>query len=225
MTQPTCATGPISTSYDVHGLGTNTCSLAANPPQLGNSPAGQCDTDLFKGNSDGLDFEYVPPPASGGVCTGSGQATGSVSYGGNDRACAPDTAQTAACACAPSLPSPYQTCIAQSGSVACPPGTPYSTQHVVGTSGDVTCSACDCTTTASCSGVVALYTDSSCTQGETNIAADGACHPGPAASLIATDFNSYKYIPNSPVNVACTPSGPSTASVALANEETVCRAQ
>jgi hypothetical protein len=202
-----------------------TCGSAGTPPQLSNSPAGSCLQDLYKGNSDGLDLKYVAPAASGGACTSSGQPTGTLTYGGNDRSCAPDSAPSAGCSgdqCTPDLPSPYLACVVQPGSVSCPSGSVFSVQHVVGTSGTLACGACGCGVDATCSGKVALFTDPGCTQGEMDFAT-GQCLAGPTGGgLGGTSFGSYKYEANPPAAVSCAASGSSQASVTLVSEETIC---
>jgi hypothetical protein len=195
---------------------------------LGNNPGGACDTDIYNGNYDGIDLKFVAPGPSGGQCSSAGQATGTVTYGSQDRACTPDSATSGGCSgdeCTPSLPSPYLACVVQSGSNPCPSGSSFTQQHLVGTGSDVACSACGCNVTATCSGKVALFVDKACTLGETDIPADSACHDGPpsgAGDGGMTDFYSYKYIADAPGSVACAPTGSSNATVTLANEQTVC---
>jgi hypothetical protein len=228
-TQPTCQNGQIASYYDLHGP-INLCGLAGTPPALGNNPGGACDTDNYKGNSDGLDLKFVAPGPSGGQCSSPGVATGTVTYGSQDRECTADSATSGGCSgseCTPSLPSPYLACIVQSGGpTPCPAGSPFTQQHVVGTGADVVCSTCGCNVSATCGGRVALFTDTGCTQDETDIGADGQCHAGPAPGAGdggSTAFNSYKYIANPPGNVGCAPTGSSNAtSVTLSNEQTVC---
>ncbi len=228
-TQPTCAAGAIATFYDIHGPATNTCGLPANPAQLGNNPAGACDTDLYKGNEDGLDLKFVAPGASGGQCTSAGQATGNITYASQDRVCTADNGQAAGCngnQCTPNLAAPYLACVAQTGAVSCPAGSAFTQQHTVGTSVTLTCSACGCNVSATCGGHVALFTDNACKNGETDIAADSQCHAGPAAGtggIGGTDFGSYEYVADAPSNVACASTGTSTAgNVALTSEGTIC---
>jgi hypothetical protein len=113
-------------------------------------------------------------------------------------------------------------CIIQNGSSSCPSGSSFSQQHLVGTGSDVTCTACGCNVTATCSGEVVFYADSSCTQGESNVAADSACHAGPTSDA-GSAFSSYKYIANAPGDVQCASTGSSSATaVTLSNEQTVC---
>jgi hypothetical protein len=225
MAQPTCQDGQITSAYDIHGA-VNLCPVPGST--LGNNPGGACDTDIYSGNYDGLDLKFVAPGASGGQCSSAGQATGTVTYGSQDRACAPDSATSGGCSgdeCTPSLPSPYMACIVQSGSNPCPSGSSFTQQHLVGTGSDVMCSACGCNVTATCSGKVELFTDKGCTQGETDFPADSACHEGPASGAGdggMTDFYSYKYIASAPGSVACASTGSSNATVTLTNEQTVC---
>ena len=220
-TQPTCTAGAVASFFDVHNLlGPNTCGSAGTPPSLSNDPVGACDTDLFKGDYSTFDLEYLAPGPSGGQCASAGQPTGNLSYASQETLCAPIVAQAAGC-CVPSLAAPYGACVAQSGSVSCPAGTPFTEQHVVGTSVALTCTACGCSATAECGGRVALFTDSSCTQGEFDVGADGACHPGPGG--LGTAFNSYQYVANIPTNVACAATGSSSAAnVTLTDQQTIC---
>ncbi len=224
-TQPTCAAGSIPSYYDIHGIGPMNCGSMGN--NLANTPAGACDTGgLAAADYSALDLKFVAPDASGGACTSAGQPTGSLSYGGNDTECTPDSPTAAGCngdECTPGLMSPYMACVVQSGSVSCPAGSVFSVQHVVGTSGTLMCGACGCNVTATCGGRVELFTDGSCKDGEFDVGADSVCHDGPGG--VNTNFGSYKYVANAPTGVGCAPSGSSTASVALANEQTICCTQ
>jgi hypothetical protein len=221
---PTCANGAITSSFDVNNpIGTNTCATAGGT--MNNNPPGACDTDVYTGNFDGLDLKFIPPTAADGQCATPGEATGTVSYGAEARACQPDSPAAAGCTgdtCTPpEIAAPYAACIVRGGAVACP-GGPFSVQHVVGTSATVNCTACNCTVSADCSGNVELFTDTACMNGELVIAADAGCHPGAPAGILATTFGSYKYVANAPTNVACASSGSSTGSATLTHEQTIC---
>jgi hypothetical protein len=187
---------------------------------------------MYKGGNGGLapsykdlNLEFSPPPLSGGKCTAAGQGTGTVNYAAQDRVCAADSSASGGCAgnqCTPSVPSPYQFCVAKAGSQNCPAGS-FSQQHLVGTNAQFTCAngSCSCTFPGTCSGgTMALFTDDKCMQGELDIAADGQCHSSNAKS---DTYGSYKYTANPPSTTACAGAGTSAAQgVTLANEQTIC---
>jgi hypothetical protein len=223
-TAPTCASGAITAGYDVNNpIGSNTCGTPASTQN--NDPPGGCDTDVYTGSFTGLDLKFNPPPASGGQCSSPGQASGMVTYGAQDRACQPDSTQSAGCtgdACSPNVPAPYAACLVHGGNVACPAGVPFTVQHTVGSGATVVCTDCDCAITADCSGTVEFFTDTACSKGELDIGADGGCQSGVPASITPTMFGSYKYVANAPANVACTPNGTSTGTATLTHEQTIC---
>ena len=65
-TQPSCAGGPIKVLYDtITSAGAGTCDLPGTVTPLGNSPAGTCLTDLYKGDYTIDDLEYEPSGPSG----------------------------------------------------------------------------------------------------------------------------------------------------------------
>jgi hypothetical protein len=197
---------------------------------LGNSPAGSCATDVYRGNYNNYDIEYVPPAATGGACASPGTASGSVSYTAHDRACTPLSAASAGCVgdvCVPSLAGTYQACIMQAGQHACPAG-PLGVHHIVGSGTSFTCSDCGCSVTAHCTGTLTLYTDNSCTKNALAVPADGTCHNIKAVNggvNYSTAVSSYTYTGGNP-SAQCAPTGSSSAqNVSLANASTVCCAQ
>ena len=221
---PTCINGELLVSYDVNNpVGPNTCGTPGTTQS--NDPPGGCDTDIYNGSFSGLDLKFTAPGPSDGQCASPGQATGTVTYGAQDRACQPDSTQAAGCtgdACSPNVAAPYAACIAHGANVACPAGTPFTVPHTVGSGATVACTGCDCAITADCSGTVEFFSDTACSKGELDVGADGGCQPGAPASLTATTFGSYKYVANAPTSVACTSSGTSTGTATLTHQQTIC---
>jgi hypothetical protein len=233
VTQPaSCATGTVSVFYDTAGPGpgAGTCGMPGSVTPLGNSPAGSCATDIYKGSYNTYDIEYVPPAATGGACTAPGTASGTVSYAAHDRSCSPASPASAGCvgdACMPSLTGTYQACITQSGDQACPAGN-LGVKHTVGTASSVACSDCGCSVTAQCTGTVTLYTDNRCTQKPLAVPADGNCHNIKTlngGANYTTAVAAYTYAGGTPTT-QCAATGTSSAqSVSLTNLSTVCCAQ
>jgi hypothetical protein len=227
-TQPSCAGGPIKVLYDtITSAGAGTCDLPGTVTPLGNSPAGTCLTDLYKGDYTIDDLEYEPSGPSGGVCSAPGAKATAITYAAQDRICTAATALPSGCGgavCVPALSSPYSACLQSPGDVACPAGA-LSTKHVVGTDTTFDCSACGCAVTGHCTGTVTLYADAECGGASLPVPANGSCNSvidlsgdEPAAS-----YNSYVYEGNAATGVACSTSGSSSAeNVTLSNEATVC---
>jgi hypothetical protein len=197
---------------------------------LGNSDAGACATDIFKGNYNNYDIEYVPPPATGGACTAPGAASGSVSYAAHDRTCSPVSAASAGCigdACMPSLTGAYRACIMQSADSACPSGS-LSVRHTVGTGLSFACTDCGCSVSAQCTGTVTLYTDNKCTKMPLAVPADGNCYNIKTLNggvNYTTAVAAYTYTGGTPT-MQCAATGTSSAqNVSLTNVSTVCCAQ
>jgi hypothetical protein len=225
-TQPTCAGGTVSVHYDnVTGSGGGgNCSLLATPGTgpLANSPPGSCGTDLYQGSYASFDVQYTSPPPSGGACNTPGTiASGGLAYASKDRACTPNSAQSANCngnACAPIIAGAYKACIMSAGTASCPPG-PMSSLHLVGTGASLSCSDCACAVTGSCSGTVTLYTDASCSNGAHPVRADDTCVP---IYQQRASYSSYIYAGGMPQGVGCQASGSSTSHITLANVATIC---
>jgi hypothetical protein len=230
--QPDCQAGAIGASYDVTPItgGPGSCGSAGQPAQMNNSPAGSCSSDMYNGSTllpySSLDLAYAPANQLGGHCNSGAGVVGTVTFDSQDRACPPDSAQSAGCngnQCTPTIPSPYQVCVIQGGNHGCP-GAPFTQQHLVGSGfGGVSCSSCaSCTVQGTCSGgTMKLFENGNCNGGEIDIPADGKCHTSNAPNN--TSYNSYKYVANAPTGVGCAPSGTSTASGGtLTNEQTIC---
>jgi hypothetical protein len=219
---PTCGSGSIAVNYDSASSGM--CDKVANPSPLGNSPAGACGTDLYQGDYSVYDVQYTAPPPTGGSCASAAvQDATALSYASKDRICQPDSSQAADCdggMCHPALSGPYAACIVAPGSVACPPG-PLSVAHQVGTGATFSCADCSCSVSASCSGTLTLYTDTSCTRGPYAIST-GVCV---GVSSSAT-FRAYAYTAGAPTNIACqaSPAG-APQNLALTEPQTICCAQ
>jgi len=221
---PSCASGSVPVHYDESiSAGAGSCALLAEPGTgpLMNDPPGSCGTDLYQGSYAGFDISYTSPPPTGGACTAPGIASGTgVTYGSQDRSCTAASAQAANCngnACAPSIAAPFQACLMTTGTATCPGN--MTARHLVGTGTSVTCADCACSTSATCTGTVTLYTDSTCMTGAYAVSADGSCDP---IHLQRASYDSYIYSGGSPQNVTCQASGSSAPSVTLANEATIC---
>jgi hypothetical protein len=174
------------------------------------------------GGSERIQVTATPPGASGGACQSSGVTTMSgVTYAADDRVCTPDSPSAAGCsgaACTTSLPSPYLVCVKKGGAQSCP--APFTEQHVVGSGATYTCSACDCTTSATCTGTLKLFTDTTCRGVEVDIPADGTCQQARASGMT---YVAYEYAGDPPMTASCMSTGTSTAqSITLKAEETIC---
>jgi hypothetical protein len=222
-------TGAVGDFYDVRIGQTGTCGSAGQPAQNDNTPPGQCGTDIYNGGTGigqfsykNLDVKYVPPTTVSGTCSSKGTVSSNPTYT-TDRSCTPDNAQSGGCngnQCTPGFNAPFQVCVSKTGSQTCP-GAPFTNQHIVGTSGTYTCTDCGCGVTGTCSGgVMKLFTDNQCKNGELDVQADGTCrNPGAGSD----SYQSYEYAANAPSNVACQSSGTSNAQNAtFANEQTIC---
>jgi hypothetical protein len=227
--QASCASGTVSVYYDTASSRPGTCALPGSVTPLGNSPAGACATDVYKGSYNTYDIEYVPPPATGGACTSAGTQSGSVTYAAHDRACAPVSAASAGCvgdACTPSLGGGYLACIMQAGQAACPAG-PLGVQHTVGSGTSLTCSDCGCSATAQCTGTVTLYSDTGCTKNALAVPADSTCYSIKTLNG-GSNYNSavaaYTYTAITPTT-QCSPTGTSSATTTLTGVSTICCAQ
>jgi hypothetical protein len=216
---PSCASGAIAVAYDKDFSGS--CDLVAMPSPLGNAPAGSCGTDIYQGSYATFDVRYAAPAPSGGACTSPGvQMSGGVTYASQDRVCQSGGPQAASCdggVCRPTVAGPYAACIAAPGAVACPPGS-LSVAHQVGTSASLSCADCSCAVTASCSGTLTLYTDTTCTTGPYAISTDVCVGISSAAT-----YKAYEYTGAAAKDVGCQAGTPAAAqSIALADEQTVC---
>jgi hypothetical protein len=225
-TPPTCNAGSIGVDYDVAlSVNVGTCVDVGTPPTLDNPPGGACGTDLDQTNYEAYDVLFTAPPASGGVCSAPGAATGTLTFGAHDRSCAPNDATAANCVgdvCSPTLGGGYEACIASAtpGVVACPPGA-LGVQHVVGTAASFTCSACACTVGATCSaGTVTLYNNATCTHAGTSFTT-GEC-TNVALSTTNANFSSYKFRGGTASDVTCNATPGTAQNVMLTNETTIC---
>jgi hypothetical protein len=220
---PSCATGAVGVFFDVRTLGGSGCGLAGMPAQNANNPAGGCNTDLFHGDISAYDLRLAPPTATGGLCASPGVASmQSVTFGGADRTCAPDSAGSAGCTgnvCSPNLPAPYRACVVSPAPGAvCPADFPE--RHDVGTGVSLNCSSCACKPTATCTGTMTVYIDNACQDDALSIPADGACHP--SNSPLGTTYGSYRYVGQASA-VSCQAIGSSSAqNVQLTGAETIC---
>ncbi|MGO9835033.1 MAG: hypothetical protein ACLP1X_12535 [Polyangiaceae bacterium] len=221
---PSCDSGMVPVHYDeTVSVGAGTCDLVAQPGTgpLMNNPPGSCGTDLYQGSYAGFDISYASPPATGGVCTAPGVASGmGLTYTLQGRSCTAE-AQPPSCdgnACTPSIAAPFQACLMTAGSATCPPGN-LTARHLVGTAASVTCADCTCSAAATCAGTVTLYTDSTCMTGAYQVPADGSCVP---IHKQEASYDSYIYTGGSPESVTCEASGAAEPSVALEGEATIC---
>jgi hypothetical protein len=223
-TPPSCTGVPVDVFYDGDLCPAfPACGCAGVPASNQNAHADECNTDLYTGNLAGLDIKFVPGAPAAGTCSAASvENTQNVTYAAHDRVCVQDTPSSGNCTgdqCTPTLPTPYQACIAQAGHQTCP--APFTASHDTGSGADYTCGACGCatSTTAKCEGTMTYYTDTMCMNGAKTFDADGTT----CASAGAGAYGSYIFagmLGAGTTSCSATAGAPSV--VTLANELTVC---
>ena len=209
--KPTCA-GAVSNSYSYGG------NCGSSSSALGNSPAGQCGTDLYTGDLSTAEERYTMPGPSGGSCSpGAAVAHADrVDFAERARLC-DGNSRCSGSTCDARVTPPFRACFSSDGDRACPAGFPE--KHVVGASAAFDCaSTCGCTVaTRTCAPILNLYASATCAGVPHSVPADGVCRSGFSGS-----YNSYK-VTTAP-DATCAPSGgnPVANNVRLDAMTTVC---
>ena len=82
------------------------------------------------------------------------------------------------------------------------------------------CAECDYSASGVCvGGRIELFSDTSCTNDEVDVPADGQCHPAPVGIGLV---QSYQYTPGTPANTSCAPISPPETLTNFDFTETVC---
>jgi hypothetical protein len=199
-TQPSCTMGSF-TSMD----GPSTCD---GQGLVHPTNGGSC-TQYSGGPLSDHGMAVAPGPM-GGQCTAMGIPNALAVTSEAVRACIPPPT---ACACAPTLPATYVSCLFANGEQTCPVSAPTKVQ--VGTGASVDCGACPCSVQGTCSGSASYYTDQGCTALVATITTSN-CSQIAGGSY----WGSYEW-QGSPV-ATCTAGSPSAGTPSLTGVGTIC---
>lgn len=213
--------------------GTGACTCACDPPpgaclsgnltlgyatNCGNSEAypvtGAC--QQINGGT-GVTGQYsveAPPPVSGS-CGARDVPNDAAVISVTHTMCDP-TATCDPSACSGNVPAGWQACVQHTGDMPCPPGA-FTSRVVTGTAVSLTCAGCACSAAnVQCAGALSYYGDTTCGTAVATIPYDAGC-------VTATGGLVYSYKWNgSVVDAGCSPTGPPTTTVDLAQKTTVC---
>jgi predicted small secreted protein len=201
---PSCMNGTFTSKFD-DNVGAP-CATTSAVSHTGNG--GDC--TAFTGNlaQNGMALAIAP---SAGTCTIAGAPDQAAVTSKSVRACTP---RGSTCACDPSLPTAFRTCLIARGDVACPSQAP--TKHLAGSSVDLACGACPCKATATCSNsAITFYSDSSC-QNQIVTVPDDAC-----VSEGGGTYRSYRWHSTTSLPSCVAGSAPAPA-LSLVDLSTIC---
>jgi hypothetical protein len=204
---PDCTTGKIFRALD--NSSTAQCNVTATTLTANGSTCTQIGGTLY--------FSYAhyladPPAPSGGTCQYDAQLDKGKLSGTPARLCAPPQS------CLAEICDGGAVCVATDGDQACP--TDFPTKTLVGDGVTGTCGSCGaCTAAGTCSGTIAFFTDSQCTTGEYDFAADTVCKANNAST--STGYLAFTW-KGSLAKASCAGTPSSTVTPTLDKPVTVC---